>query len=208
MVIRLLARLIIRLWKSLRRPKAPVKPLVLLAGALVLVAVACGGDEKATPEPTKPAAAPATQAPAPTATKAPAPTATTAPAPTATARPAATNTPVPTKPAGPAGSLVIARDNVGIPVGIPEACVPGCENEKFRMGVTENLFFTDKDGNVIPRLGLSWKLAPDTSTLDIVLQKGAQFHNGYGEMTAEDVAWTFQNANPTTNSKSVNDQAG
>lgn len=182
--------------RLLTRERLP-KLLVLLAGALVLVAVACGGDEQATSVPTKPAAAPATQAPAPTAT--------TAPAPTATAVPAPTNTP---KPAGPSGSLVIARQNVGIPVGIPEACVPGCENEKFRMGVTENLFFTDKAGNVIPRLGLSWKLAPDTSTLDIVLQKGVQFHNGYGEMTAEDVAWTFQNANPTTNPKSVNDQAG
>ncbi|MSQ07683.1 MAG: ABC transporter substrate-binding protein [Dehalococcoidia bacterium] len=177
------------------------KVLLLVAGAIALTAAACGGSES-TPVPVQPTAAPAPKATAVPATAAPAPTATNVPA---TAVPAPTNTP---KPAGPAGSLVIARQNVGIPVGIPEACVPGCENEKFRMGVTENLFFTDKDGNVIPRLGLSWKLAPDTSTLDIVLQKGVQFHNGYGEMTAEDVAWTFQNANPTTNPKSVNDQAG
>ena len=169
----------------------PLKVLLLLAGTIALIAAACGG-EKATSVPAQPTAAPV-------------PKATAVPAPAATAVPAPTNTP---KPAGPAGSLVIARQNVGIPVGIPQDCVPGCENEKFRMGVTENLFFTDKDGNVIPRLGLSWKLAPDTSTLDIVLKQGVQFHNGYGEMTAEDVAWTFQNANPTTNPKSVNDQAG
>jgi peptide/nickel transport system substrate-binding protein len=161
--------------------------LIVLAAALVALAVACGGDE-ATPAPTKPAAQPTT---------APAATATTAAAPASTPRPAA-----------PSGSLVITRQNVGIPVGLPQDCVPGCENEKFRMGVYENLFFTDKDGNVIPRIGLSWKLAPDNSTLDIELQKGVQFHNGYGELTAEDVVFTFQNANPTTNPKSTNDQAG
>lgn len=169
-----------------------LKLAALLTGAIALIAVACGGDE-ATPVPTQPAVQPTL-----------APVATTAP--TVAAQPTATA--VPTKPAGPSGSLVIARVDVGVPVGIPEACIPGCENEKFRMGVTENLFFTDKDGNVIPRVGLKWTLAPDTSTLDIELQKGVQFHNGYGELTAEDVAWTFQNANPTTNPKSTNDQAG
>ncbi len=158
--------------------------LLVAAGAVALVAAACGGEA-------------ATAVPAATSTRAP-----------ATAVPQPTNTPAPTKPAGPSGSLVIARVDVGVPVGIPEACIPGCENEKFRMGVTENLFFTDAAGNVIPRIGLKWTLAPDTSTLDIELQKGVMFHNGYGELTADDVAWTFQNANPTTNSKSTNDQAG
>lgn len=169
----------------------------LLLGVLTLamggmLTLACGAAERAAPTATvaPPPAVQPTSPPAAQPTAMPAPTATTA------------------APAAPSGSITIARQNVGIPVGIPEACVPGCENEKFRMGVYENLFFTDKEGKVIPRLGTSWKLAPDNSTLDITLVKGAMFHNDYGEMTAEDVAWTFQNANPTTNPKSVNDQAG
>lgn len=160
----------------------------LVAAALVAITVACGGSETAT----------ATRAPAvqPAATQAQA----------TVAKPQATATP--TGPKAPAGSITIARQNVGIPVGLPEACVPGCENEKFRMGVYENLFFTDAEGNMINRLASKWTLAPDTSTLDLELVKGVQFHDGFGELTAEDVAFTFNNANPTTNPNSKNDQAG
>jgi len=161
--------------------------LLVAIGGLIALALACGGEQAATS--TRPAAQPTVAA---TATPQPAaPTATTAP-----------------MPKGPSGSIIIARSSVGIPVGIPEACVPGCENEKFRMSVTENLFFTDAQGNVIPRIGLKWELSADSKTLDIELAKGVMFHENYGELTADDVAWTFQNANPTTNPASVNDQAG
>jgi peptide/nickel transport system substrate-binding protein len=159
--------------------------LLLAIGGLIAFAIACGSEEAATAT-SQPAAQPS-----PTVAKAQ-PTATTAPA----------------APKGPAGSLIIARQNVGVPVGIPEACIPGCENEKFRMSVYENLFFTDVNGNMIPRIGLKWELSADTKTLDIELAKGVKFHETYGELTADDVAWTFQNANPTTNPASLNDQAG
>jgi len=173
----------------------------LVAGIAAAIAtlIACGGETPATPT-SRPAAQPTT---------APQATATTAPQATATPRPAqATATTAPATPKGPAGSLIIARQNVGVPVGIPEACIPGCENEKFRMSVYENLFFLDTQANVIPRIGLKWDLSADTKTLDIELARGVMFHENYGELTADDVAWTFQNANPTTNPVSVNDQAG
>lgn len=154
--------------------------------AVAAFTIACGSDDEA----------PATAA-----------TSTAGDGTVATAQPQATVAAT-TPPSDTTKTLTVARQDVGVPIGIPEACVPGCENEKFRMSVYENLFFTDAEGNVINRLGTGWTLAPDLSYLDITLREDAEFHQGFGLMTASDVAWTFNNANPTTNPDSKNDQAG
>ncbi len=108
----------------------------------------------------------------------------------------------------PQGTLIIAEGGVGVPVGYPEQCVPGCGNQKFRMGAYENLLFLDFNANAIPRLAIDWTIADDQSWVDFDIRRGVEFHGGYGEMTAEDVAWSFNNANPHTNPDSRHDQAG
>src|SRR3989454_4248064 len=45
-------------------------------------------------------------------------------------------------------------------------------------------------GEYKPWLATSWKLAADGRSWNVTLQKGAQFHHGYGEFTARDVVHT------------------
>lgn len=42
-----------------------------------------------------------------------------------------------------------------------------------------------------PSLAESWENSPDAKTWTYKLRKGVQFHKGYGEMTSEDVMFTF-----------------
>jgi peptide/nickel transport system substrate-binding protein len=52
----------------------------------------------------------------------------------------------------------------------------------------EWLFEVDAEtGQYKPWLAESWKMAPDGRSWTIKLQKGVQFHHGYGEFTSEDV---------------------
>ncbi|MDP2948573.1 MAG: ABC transporter substrate-binding protein [Chloroflexota bacterium] len=57
-------------------------------------------------------------------------------------------------------------------------------------------------------LAKSFQLAPDMSRVTIQLQQGVQFHKGYGEMTAEDVVWSLNDANGKVTPTSIHPQAG
>ena len=57
--------------------------------------------------------------------------------------------------------------------------------------------FAIKDGKVTtaevePDLAESWTLSPDGTVWTFKLKKGVQFHKGFGEMTAEDVKYSFE----------------
>ncbi len=57
--------------------------------------------------------------------------------------------------------------------------------------------FAIKDGKVTtaevePDLAESWTLSPEGTIWTIKLRKGVQFHKGYGELTAEDVKFSFE----------------
>jgi len=57
--------------------------------------------------------------------------------------------------------------------------------------------FAIKDGKVTtaevePDLAESWTLSPDGTLWTFKLKKGVQFHKGHGEMTAEDVKFSFE----------------
>ena len=45
--------------------------------------------------------------------------------------------------------------------------------------------------DLVPRLATSWEGSPDSKTWTLKLREGVQFHKGYGEMTSEDVKFTF-----------------
>jgi ABC-type transport system substrate-binding protein len=50
----------------------------------------------------------------------------------------------------------------------------------------------------------SWTVAADTSTVTMKIRKGIEFHHGWGEVDAEDVAWSMTNA---TEDGSINQRA-
>lgn len=165
--------------------------LVILAAALLLTTViACGGGGE---QATQPAAPP--QA--------------TSPVATATARPTAAPTQPPAAKTGaPSGALVAALESAGVPIGTPELCVPGCANEKYFFSAWDTLLQWTADDRVAPGVAESWDLAPDLSKFTWHIRKGIQFHKGWGEVTAADVAWTTNSVNSNVNPDSVHDVAG
>ncbi|KKB09287.1 hypothetical protein VE26_04785 [Devosia chinhatensis] len=54
--------------------------------------------------------------------------------------------------------------------------------------------FPDTQDDLVPRLATSWQGSEDSKTWTIQLREGVQFHKGYGEMTSEDVKYTFDRA--------------
>jgi len=174
---------------------------ILLAAALVVV-VACGGDEEE-----------ATQAPV--ATKAPAattaPEATKAPVATATSKPAApTSTPEPVA-TGPSGTLTAAIVNVYYMNSSPRYC-PAC-SVTARTGTVETLLEAVRDDSgqitIGPLLATDWEQSPDgTSWTKFTLRDDVEFHQGYGKMTAKDVAFSWNDPNPTIEPDSIHDTGG
>jgi len=57
--------------------------------------------------------------------------------------------------------------------------------------VNETLIGLDGERNLVPRLAKSWEPSEDGLTWRITLQEGVEFHDGWGEMTAEDVKFTW-----------------
>ena len=178
----------------------PKKFLILAFVALVaMIIVACGGDD---PEPTAAPEKPApTTAPAPTATtKVVVPTlapqvSTPTPEPAA---PTATPEPTPTPPpAGPTGTLNVGVALITPPNFLPSKIPwPGNLNI-ISWGVGEGLVRSDyaeppligplNDTGIAP----TWEVASDQSKITFNIREGVEFHDGWGELTAHDVAHSF-----------------
>ena len=180
---------------------------------------------RAAPVAQRPASAPtarptrvvATPAPAPTArptqvaaTPASVPTArptqvvaTPAPAPTAT------RVPTPIAPAAPqfSGHLTIAVPYVGSFNGLPPSCSFYCAGTMYMSGLTNTLLTSgaDPDGNVWaePMLAQSWEVAASLAYTEFNLRSDVQFQHGSGPMTAQDVEFSFNNANSRINPESI-----
>nr|WP_314260754.1 ABC transporter substrate-binding protein [uncultured Devosia sp.] len=54
--------------------------------------------------------------------------------------------------------------------------------------------FPETQDDLVPRLATSWESSGDAKTWTIQLREGVQFHKGFGEMTSEDVKFTFDRA--------------
>jgi peptide/nickel transport system substrate-binding protein len=65
-----------------------------------------------------------------------------------------------------------------------------------QLGLTPNIFETlcklETDGASSPLLAEAWEISPDGLTYTFRLRQGAQFHQGYGEMTSADVKFSFE----------------
>ncbi|MDA0770229.1 MAG: ABC transporter substrate-binding protein [Chloroflexi bacterium] len=98
------------------------------------------------------------------------------------------------------------------PNGLPRFCTAGCAETVYMSGSTDTLFIAkfQPDGSIAtePDLALGFTLDPSLEFGDFKLRQGVQFHNGWGEMTAKDVAFSYNDANSVTNPESIHGQAG
>jgi ABC-type transport system substrate-binding protein len=170
---------------------------------MVAFAVACGGDD-------------ATATPQPTSTTAPtsvggSPTATTA---AATATATATST---------SGGYEIpdpqtADDTAVIALGVNSVADQNGRNQAqspeivHYYGIGETMFLRADDDSTLPWLASDWSVEPDLSGATLTIASGVKFHvvdgHDFGELTAEDVAWSMNDASATTNPESIHGQAG
>ncbi len=92
--------------------------------------------------------------------------------------------------AKPEGTLTVAVATFGNERWLPHLYV-GAEDVVLKP-MFENLLTRDpKTGELAPMLAERWKVADGGRTWTFYLRKGVQFHGGRGEMTAEDVKFTF-----------------
>lgn len=161
-----------------------------LLGALAVFGAiaACGGDD-------------------PTATPVPR-AATSAPAPDATATTAPASGAAPDAMMEQSGKLVVATDAIGAGWFTSS---PYDDYTSDQMGVADPLIYADwaaipQRGAFNPGISIAtrWTVAPDSRSIMFDLREGVQFHHGWGELTAEDVAWSFNDAlrEGNTNSRS------
>ena len=160
--------------------------------------VACGGS--AEPVATAvPVAAVATKAPA-------------APTTAAVAQPVATKAPA-AESIKPSGTLTVATRALRSGAGIPKFCSAGCAETLYLGGILETLTGVEAgpggpiDPQNTPNLAESWTVADDLTYMDFKLRNDVKFHDG-SDLTAEDVAFSYNNANAAVNVDSIHGQAG
>ncbi len=171
----------------------PLTLLLALSATLFALGVACGGDDEV---------ATATTAPAAVAT------ATSAPAATATARPAATATTAPPVATGPSGSITVAVGGISPLIQHQRRDITATGGTGRSLSVWEPIVrapFVSPPAppplqNYSPDdLGLaaSWEVAGDLESITFVMRANIPWHDtggDWGFMTADDVAWSFNEA--------------
>jgi len=121
-----------------------------------------------------------------------------APTPTAKAGAAPTAMPEATKAAPvamePAGTINMGQKETGIFEAHPAmSSSPRIQFTSTTVG--EGLITTATDFSAAPMLAKSWSVSDDFLTWTWKFQEGVQLHKGYGEMTAEDVLYSYQQWN-------------
>ncbi len=82
---------------------------------------------------------------------------------------------------------------------LPDAPLGGARN----WGAGESLFTPGDADWDVPMVAESWDLADDLSAISITIRQGIQFHNDWGELNAEDIAWVINRTNPAINPESI-----
>jgi peptide/nickel transport system substrate-binding protein len=95
----------------------------------------------------------------------------------------------PAEAAPPEGTLTVAVATFGNERWLPHLYV-GAEDIVLKP-LWENLLSRDAKGNLIPMLADRWQVLDGGKTWRFHLRKGVRFHGGGGEVTAEDVKFTF-----------------
>jgi peptide/nickel transport system substrate-binding protein len=102
--------------------------------------------------------------------------------------------PEPTQPpAAPAESAKVLK--VRIPRDINNmdpANVTGAVEDTIDRTVMEGLFRYDADGKLATQLAETYKVSDDGLTVDFTLRKGVKWQGGYGELTMDDVKFSYE----------------
>jgi peptide/nickel transport system substrate-binding protein len=102
-------------------------------------------------------------------------------------------TPTPTVAAmapGPFGELSAAYTEMGV-YGTHPRLTPGTVGLYVMQANGEGLFTLNANGDSLGKVAKGWSIAADGLNWTIELNEGVQFHQGYGEVTAEDVIWSL-----------------
>ena len=107
-----------------------------------------------------------------------------------TAMPAATEA-APQMAMEPAGKITMGQEEINIFSGHPAHSVNPQLFVISTAPVVEGLMQWNSNLVAEPLLTESWSISDDFATWTFNLRKGVQFHKGYGEMTAEDVVYSY-----------------
>ena len=78
-------------------------------------------------------------------------------------------------------------------------------------GVAETLFRRGASDETLPWVATTWSVTEDFRSASVTIQDGIEFRTkdkSYGMLSAEDVAWSMNDANNVTNPTSIHGQAG
>ena len=92
----------------------------------------------------------------------------------------------------PAGTLSVGQKELGTFQGHPSVAVNPALFVQQTAPISEGLVTININKEVEGWLAESWSISDDFKTWTFNLKKGVQFHKGYGEMTAEDVIWSYK----------------
>ena len=160
----------------MRDLQCPKKWLFLVMTLVIVASVACASEDAPAPAPTQPAAAVQPTAPA---------------AAQPTAMPAPTQPAMAEMAAEPEGTLTVALERIGLPQFVPGVITWPNDDKRWGLGSVETLFVFDKGPSLSelqPRLAESWEVTDEA--LVIKIRRGIPFHEDWGELTAEDVAFS------------------
>ncbi len=106
--------------------------------------------------------------------------------------PAPTSTPTPESMAkvAPTGTLDVGHADLR-QFGMQPRLAGGTSDHAWR-ALGEGLIFVNQEKEYVPWLAEDWSISGDGVVWTFNIQEGVQFHNGRGEMTAEDVVWSMQ----------------
>ena len=100
---------------------------------------------------------------------------------------------------GPEGEIVAIVGGIPAVSGWSSNCGSGCYWTTL-MNVTETLLHGGQDANGLPayrgKVVSGWEYAPDFSYIDWTVKRGNHFHQGFGEVTAHDVLYTYTEGDP------------
>ena len=91
----------------------------------------------------------------------------------------------------PAGKITMGQEEINIFSGHPAHSVNPQLFVISTAPVVEGLMQWNSNLEAEPLLLDSWTISDDFATWTFNLRKGVQFHKGYGEMTAEDVVYSY-----------------
>ena len=91
----------------------------------------------------------------------------------------------------PTGTLTVGQKELGPFTGHPRLAVNPQIFVQGTAPVGESLLTVNSDLEPVGMLAKSWEVSEDALTWTFYLNEGVQFHKGYGELTADDVVWSF-----------------